>query len=191
MPITYSSISLVSHWSDPDNHRVFFDSIAAQSNFDPLLPHNWYSMSSYTISAKVYFSLLPSPFSLLPSPFSLLPCLSFIAMCSHFIREEMYCSITTKGVWRMHFEAFTPTLAWIYLSSRDWMKILNGIAHCFSLYQLVNPPLLGTLFTAQANGITYDHEFISTRARHFQNRIRDLKKVSYVIVWPHQTRITH
>ena len=159
---------------------MFFDSIAAQSNFDPLLPHNWYSMSSYTISAKVYFSLLPSPFSLLP-------CLSFIVMCSHFIREEMYCSITTKGVWRMHFEAFTPTLAWIYLSSRDCMKILNGIAHCFSLYQLVNSPLLGILFTAQANGITCDHEFISTRARHFQNRIRDLKKVSYVIVAPPNT----
>lgn len=36
-------------WKDMNNQREFFDSFAAERNFDPLIPENWYSFTKRDI----------------------------------------------------------------------------------------------------------------------------------------------
>lgn len=44
-----------SYWQDMANRRKFFMDYATENNFDPLLPENWYNVSSYKIKErKVY-----------------------------------------------------------------------------------------------------------------------------------------
>lgn len=42
------------YWQDPQNRRKFMDEYAKARNFDPLVPHNWYSVSrADVLSCKV------------------------------------------------------------------------------------------------------------------------------------------
>lgn len=52
--VTYNKIHLVFPWRDSSNHKSFFDGIAVQHNFDPLIPTNWYAFSPYAIAVKVF-----------------------------------------------------------------------------------------------------------------------------------------
>lgn len=33
------------HWEEEQNRKKFFDTIASENSFDPLVPNNWYSVS--------------------------------------------------------------------------------------------------------------------------------------------------
>lgn len=50
-------------WRDIESHRKFFDSIALEKKFDPLIPENWYNMDNKEVKKKViliYMAVLRS-----------------------------------------------------------------------------------------------------------------------------------
>lgn len=42
-----------------ENQKSFFDKLAQENNFDPLVPENWYNLpTSVVLSTKVCFNLI-------------------------------------------------------------------------------------------------------------------------------------
>lgn len=74
-PSDFHTLFIGGYWSEPKNRKRFFDEFARDSNFDPLVPENWYSVTTNEIEQRKVFS--PLSFSpllhflilpLLPSP---------------------------------------------------------------------------------------------------------------------------
>ena len=61
------------YWGDETNRRIFFDEIACEGEFEPLVPENWYWLPRTSVTErKVYpLSYLISHLPIIPSSASL------------------------------------------------------------------------------------------------------------------------
>ena len=57
------SQSLGNHWADIDNRRKFFDKVAEEKGFDPLVAEHWYEIVPQMLNSKV-FTVLQSIYTL-------------------------------------------------------------------------------------------------------------------------------
>ena len=63
--IKNSNTMIGSYWKDVTNRRKMFTDLASEMGFDPLVPANWYSVSSYAVlSCKVVSVCFPIIFKI-------------------------------------------------------------------------------------------------------------------------------
>eukprot|EP00026_Physarum_polycephalum_P003134 Phypoly_transcript_03143.p1 GENE.Phypoly_transcript_03143~~Phypoly_transcript_03143.p1 ORF type:complete len:818 (+),score=151.04 Phypoly_transcript_03143:58-2511(+) len=110
------------HWKDPKTHKEIFDKFAANQNFDPLIPENWYPIQASKFNAEVKGSLLAEYYngSLIKALMSVYPNIGL---------KETHFQQTLRSYWhnpdhkRQFFDEFAKSRDFDPLVPENWYSI--------------------------------------------------------------------